>query len=76
VGCRSRFSRASTGGIVEEMQMLDVLAAVLVVGAAVAFTLGATALARASDVEAIYHLVVGVVALRAGTQLIRPGAGA
>lgn len=58
------------------MQMLDVLAAALVVGAAAAFTLGAMALARASDVEAIYYLVIGVVALRAGVQLVRPGAGA
>lgn len=58
------------------MQWLDVLAAVLVVGAAAAFTFGAMALARASDVEAIYFLVVGIVALRGGVQLARPGAGA
>jgi hypothetical protein len=58
------------------MQWLDVLAAVLVVGAAAAFTFGAMALARASDVEAVYFLVVGVVALRGGVQLARPGAGA
>jgi hypothetical protein len=58
------------------MQLFDVLAAVLVVGAAAAFTLGAMALSRASDVEAIYFLVIGVVALRGGVQLVRPGAGA
>lgn len=58
------------------MQLLDVLAALLVVGAAAAFTLGAVALARASDVEALYCLVVGVVALRAGVKLVRPGASA
>jgi hypothetical protein len=58
------------------MQMLDVLAGVLVVGAAAAFVFGATSLARASDVEAIYFLVIGVVALRAGVQLARPGGGA
>ncbi|MBX3258340.1 MAG: hypothetical protein KIS78_28300 [Labilithrix sp.] len=58
------------------MQLLDVLAAVLVLGAAAAFTFGAMSLARASDVEAIYFLVIGVVALRAGVQLVRPGAGA
>lgn len=57
------------------MQLLDVLAAVLVVGAAAAFTFGALALARASDVEAVYFLIVGVVALRSGVQLARPGAG-
>lgn len=58
------------------MQWLDVLAGVLVVGAAAAFTFGALALARASDVEAIYFLVVGLVALRGGVQLVRPGVGA
>lgn len=58
------------------MQLLDLLAAALVLGAAAAFTFGALALARANDVEAIYFLVVGVVALRAGVQLVRPGANA
>lgn len=58
------------------MQLLDVLAAVLVALAAGAFMFGAMALSRASDVEAIYDLVVGVVALRAGAQLVRPGASA
>lgn len=54
--------------------MLDVLGALLVLGAAAAFAFGALALARASDVEAIYLLVIGIVALRAGVQLVRPGA--
>lgn len=54
--------------------VLDVLGALLVLGAAVAFAFGALALARASDVEAIYLLVIGTVALRAGVQLVRPGA--
>lgn len=58
------------------MQLLDILAAALIVGAAAAFTFGAMALSRASDVEAIYYLVIGVVALRAGVQLVRPGANA
>jgi hypothetical protein len=58
------------------MQVLDVLAAALVLGAAAAFTFGALALARSNDVEALYFLVVGVVALRAGVQLVRPGASA
>lgn len=58
------------------VDVLDVLAALLVLGAAVAFAFGALALSRASDVEAIYYLVVGVVALRAGVQLVRPGASA
>jgi hypothetical protein len=58
------------------MQVLDVLAAALVIGAAAAFTFGALALTRSNDVEALYFLVVGVVALRAGVQLVRPGASA
>jgi hypothetical protein len=58
------------------MRMLDILAAILVIGAAAAFVVGAMALARASDVEAIYYLVVGIVALRGGIQLVRPGASA
>jgi hypothetical protein len=58
------------------MALLDVLAALLVVGATVAFTFGALALARASDVEAIYFLVMGTVALRSAVQLLRPGAAA
>jgi multisubunit Na+/H+ antiporter MnhG subunit len=58
------------------MQVLDVLAAILVLGAAAAFALGAIALARANDVEALYMLVIGVIALRAGVQIVRPGASA
>jgi hypothetical protein len=55
------------------MHLLDVLAAALVLGAAASFALGARALATTSDVEAFYFLVVGVAALRAGTQIARPG---
>lgn len=52
------------------------LAVVLIVGAGAAFALGALALARSNDVEAFYFLVVGVVALRAAVQIVRPGASA
>jgi hypothetical protein len=58
------------------MQLLDALAALLVIGAAAAFTFGAFALTRSNDLEALYFLIVGVVALRAGVQLVRPGASA
>ncbi len=58
------------------MQLLDLLAALLVVAAAAAFTFGALALSRSSDVEALYFLVVGIVALRAGVQVARPGTSA
>jgi hypothetical protein len=56
------------------MAFLDVLAGLLVIGAAAAFTFGAMALARASDIEALYFLIIGIVALRSGVQLVRPGA--
>ena len=58
------------------VSFLDALAALLVVGAAAAFTFGAMALARANDIEALYFLIVGIVAVRAGVQLVRPGANA
>ncbi|MDB4946032.1 MAG: hypothetical protein JWP97_5566 [Labilithrix sp.] len=58
------------------MQVLDALAALLVAAAVVAFTFGALALSRSSDVEALYFLVVGVLVLRAGVQLVRPGTSA
>jgi hypothetical protein len=55
------------------MQLVDVLAIALVVAAGAAFVLGETALARAEDLRAIYWLAVGIVSLRAGTQVARPG---
>lgn len=58
------------------MHILDVLGGMLVLGATAAFIWGAMALAKANDIEAIYCLVAGVVALRAGVQLVRPGASA
>lgn len=58
------------------MQLLDVLAALLVLAAAAALAFGAVALSRSNDVEALYMLIVGVVGLRAGAQLVRPGASA
>ena len=58
------------------MQMLDALAALLVIGAAAAVVFGARALARADDFQALYLLVIGGVALRAGVSIVRPGASA
>lgn len=55
--------------------MLDVVAAVLVLGAAGAFAFGATMLARSNDLEAAVALVMGIIALRAGVDLVRPGVG-
>jgi hypothetical protein len=56
------------------MQLVDLLAIALLVAAAVAFVFGEGALARAEDLQALYWLVVGVVALRSAVQVSRPGA--
>jgi hypothetical protein len=58
------------------MQLVDVLALALVIAAGAAFVLGEAALARADDLQAIYWLAVGIVSLRAGVQVARPGARA
>jgi len=58
------------------MQLVDVLAGALVVAAGAAFFSGEAALARTDDLHALYWLVVGVVCLRAGVQVARPGAKA
>ena len=55
------------------MQLVDLLAIALLVAAATAFVMGESALARAEDLQALYWLVVGVVALRAGVAVARPG---
>jgi hypothetical protein len=53
-------------------QILDGIALAMVVTAGLAFAVGASSLARAEDVKALYWLVVGVVALQGGVQLARP----
>jgi hypothetical protein len=58
------------------MHLVDLLAIALLVAAATAFFLGQGALSRAEDLVALYWLVVGVVSLRAATQIARPGAKA
>jgi hypothetical protein len=58
------------------MTLVDVLALALIVGACGAFLAGEVALARADDLQAIYWLAVGVVSLRSGVQIARPGAKA
>lgn len=56
------------------IQLPGALAISFVVGGAVAFALGATALAEAEDLRAIYWLAVGAICVRASAQLARPGA--
>ncbi len=57
-------------------RVIDVLAVVLFLGAGAAFAFGVDALARLEDVRAIYLLVVGGLALRASTEILRPRGGA
>lgn len=51
---------------------VDVFAIVLLTLAALAFLLGLHALSDREDFKAIYLLVVGGLALRASTELLRP----
>jgi hypothetical protein len=39
----------------------------------VAFLAGEMAIARTEDLRAIYWLVIGIVSMRAGVQIARPG---
>ena len=55
------------------MALVDIVALLLALGAAVAFFLGNAALARAEDLPALYWLVVGALAVRSAVHLARPG---
>lgn len=54
----------------------DILSLVLFVAAASAFVYGLYALGHQEDFRALYLLVVGGLALRASTELLRPKGGA
>jgi hypothetical protein len=56
-----------------DMHVSDVLAVLLLVGAAVAFAFGSAALARAEDLRALYWLAVGIISVRAAVHMARPG---
>jgi hypothetical protein len=53
-------------------RIVDVLSIVLLVGAALAFGLGARALGDEHDLAALYWLVLGGFLLRSSTDLLRP----
>ena len=55
---------------------VDVLAIVLLLGAACAFGLGVNAVSELEDFKALYLLLVGGLALKASTELLRPRGGA
>jgi hypothetical protein len=53
-------------------KVIDALSILLVLGAALAFSLGVAALAERRDLVAIYWLVIGGLVLRAAVELLRP----
>jgi hypothetical protein len=56
------------------MKVVDALAIALIAGAGAAFFAGEIAIAHTEDLRAVYWLVVGIVSVRAGVQIARPGA--
>lgn len=57
-------------------RLVDALSLFLLASAAAAFVYGLDALGSRRDVEALYALCVGGLALRASTELLRPRVGA
>ena len=53
-------------------KVIDALSILLVLGAALAFSLGVAALAERRDLIAVYWLVIGALVLRAAVELLRP----
>jgi hypothetical protein len=54
---------------------IDALAVVLVLGAALAFAFGVVALGDQQDFKAVYLLIIGGLALKASTEMLRPRGG-
>ena len=54
------------------MQLFDGIALAMGIAAGIAFGVGASSLARAEDLKALYWLAVGIVAVRGAVQLARP----
>lgn len=54
---------------------IDALAIILFLVAAGAFAVGLQALGQLEDFRAVYLLIVGALALRASTELLRPRSG-
>jgi hypothetical protein len=57
-------------------KVIDVISILMLVGAAIAFTLGIRALGDRQDLGALYWLVVGALVLRSATDMLRPKPGA
>jgi hypothetical protein len=56
-------------------RFIDVLSLVLLIGACVAFSIGAHHLAASRDLLALYWFAAGGLGLKASTDLLRPKAG-
>ena len=54
------------------MRVVDAVAVILLIGAAMAFWFGQSALAKAEDLRALYWLIVGALCLRAAVVAVRP----
>lgn len=54
---------------------IDVFAILLLAAAAAAFAFGVFALGNRQDFKAIYLLIIGGLALRASTEILRPRGG-
>jgi hypothetical protein len=54
------------------MHVMDGIALSMLVAAGIAFGVGASSLARAEDLKALYWLAVGIVAVRGAVQIARP----
>lgn len=54
---------------------IDVFAIVLLIAAACAFGYGVYALGDRQDFKALYLLIIGALALRSSTELLRPRGG-
>lgn len=57
-------------------RLIDVVSLLLLAGAAASLAYGLNALGDRKDLEALYALVVGGLALKASADLLRPRAGA
>lgn len=61
--------------LVSRVKVADIASIVLLLLALSAFALGLLALGEQNDLTALYWLVVGALALRAATQVLRPRGG-
>jgi hypothetical protein len=53
-------------------KLVDIVSIVLLIGAAAAFVLGLRSIAEKEDIIALYWLIVGALALRSATDILRP----